>query len=241
MRIFIIRHADPDYANDTITPAGHNQAQALAQYLQTLNISEIYASPYGRTQATAGYTADLLGLPVQTEPWARELDGAWIKDLDQTFAGMDSSGKPADKNPFAGKKPAPESLASGPAVRLFHPDPCLMQENMDIIRRGSDDFMRRQGFVHEDDTYRVLWENRKAIAVFTHMGVGLVWLSHLLNIPLMMTWSGFYLNPASVTTILMDERLPGCAIPRCTGLGDISHLCAAGVTLRPVGLYANAD
>lgn len=237
MRIFIIRHADPDYANDTLTPVGHNQAQALAQYLQTLNISEIYASPYGRTQATAGYTASLLGLPIQTEPWARELDGTWIKDLDQSFAGIDPSRKSLEPKPIV-----EESLASGLGIRrLLQPDPCRMQENMDIIRQGSDDFMRRQGFVHESDSYRVLWPNRKSIAIFTHMGVGLVWLSHLLNIPLMMTWSGFFLHPASVTTILMDERLPGSAIPRCTGLGDISHLCAAGVTLRPVGLYANAD
>jgi broad specificity phosphatase PhoE len=231
MRIYIIRHADPDYTNDTLTPTGHEEARTLAQYLQTLNISEIYASPLGRTQDTAAYTARLLDLPVQTEPWARELESSWIQDLDQSFAGMAPS-----------KKPVEESLVrAGPGFRLFQPDPCLMQANMEVIRQGSDDLLCRQGFVREGDSYRVLRPNRTAVAVFTHMGVGLVWLSHLLNIPLMMAWSGFFLHPASVTTVLMDERLPGFAFPRCTGLGDISHLCKAGISPRPVGIYANAD
>lgn len=30
MRLYIIRHADPDYPNNTITPEGHLEAQALA-------------------------------------------------------------------------------------------------------------------------------------------------------------------------------------------------------------------
>lgn len=28
MRLYIIRHADPDYPNNTITPAGHLEAKA---------------------------------------------------------------------------------------------------------------------------------------------------------------------------------------------------------------------
>ena len=33
MRLYIIRHADPDYKNDTITVFGHKDAQALAKRL----------------------------------------------------------------------------------------------------------------------------------------------------------------------------------------------------------------
>lgn len=31
MRLYIIRHAEPDYENDTITAEGHKQAEALAK------------------------------------------------------------------------------------------------------------------------------------------------------------------------------------------------------------------
>ena len=33
MRIYIIRHADPDYDNDTLTSVGHRKAVALAEKL----------------------------------------------------------------------------------------------------------------------------------------------------------------------------------------------------------------
>ncbi len=231
MRIYIIRHADPDYTNDTLTPAGHEQAQILAQYLQTLKINEIYASPLGRTQMTARYTADRLGLPVQTEPWMRELEDLWIKDLNQSCAEIVPLMKSVE-----------QSMSEARENRLlYQPDPCLMEENMRFICQGADGFMRRQGFLRQDGAYRILQENRKAIAVFTHMGVGLVWLAHLLDIPLPMMWSGFFLHPASITTILMDERQPGYAVPRCIGLGDISHLCKAGISPRPVGMFANTE
>lgn len=99
--------------------------------------------------------------------------------------------------------------------------------------------MRRQGFLRSEEVYQVDHENRKAVAVFTHMGVGLVWLAHLLDIPLPMMWSGFFLHPASITTVLLDERAPGYAVPRCLGLGDISHLNTSGCCPLPVGMFAN--
>ena len=145
MRIYIIRHADPDYENDTITQTGHEQAQILAQYLDTLKIDEIYASPLGRTQATARYTADRLGLPVKTELWLRELEGVWIKDLNRSVAGI----APV-------KQPIEQSLTEARSnLQFYQPDPCLMEENMALIRRGSDSFMRRQGFLRSEEVYQV--------------------------------------------------------------------------------------
>ncbi len=231
MRIYLIRNADPDYLNDSITPSGHEQALVLAQYLQTLQINEIYSSPLGRTQMTASYTADLLRLPILTENWLRELDDLWIEDLDRASVGDATIAETVKQN----------SLLAGGSGRFYQPDPCLMEENMGMIQRGSDHFLRRQGFHHQEELYRVSGENRKSIAVFTHMGVGLVWLSYLLDIPITVMWSGFYLFPASITTILMDERVPGYAIPRCLGLGDISHLGTSGCHPHPIGIFANQD
>ncbi len=230
MRIYILRHADPDYERDTLTPSGHGEARALAQYLQTLGVSEIYASPLGRTQATASYTADLLNLPIFCEPWLRELDDDWVADLNHACGRI-----APEYEPLAVDVPGEGRL------RCFQPDPRLLDEQMRPIREGSDDFLCRQGFIRQGEVYRVRGENRKSIAVFTHMGVCLAWLSHLLELPLPVVWSGFFIHPASVTTLLMDERCPGYAIPRCIGLGDISHLCLAGARPRPAGIFANAD
>lgn len=87
----------------------------------------------------------------------------------------------------------------------------------------------------------MLQPNRAKIAVFCHGGLGLTWLAHLLEIPLPLVWSGFWLPPSSVTTVLFDERSPQWAVPRVVGLGDVSHLYEAGLPVQPSGIKANAD
>jgi hypothetical protein len=67
------------------------------------------------------------------------------------------------------------------------------------------------------------------------------WLAHLLDLPLTLVWSGFWLAPSSVTTILFDERSTVWATPRCLGVGDVSHLYAAGLPVQPAGITANVD
>ena len=64
---------------------------------------------------------------------------------------------------------------------------------------------------------------------------------HLLEIPLPLMWAGFHLPPSSVTTVLFDERSEQWAVPRCTGVGDVSHLYAAGLPVQPAGIKANVD
>ncbi|NLB15990.1 MAG: histidine phosphatase family protein, partial [Clostridiales bacterium] len=50
MRILIIRHSDPDYKLDSLTPRGFKEAEALGNWLGQRRIDYIYASPLGRAQ-----------------------------------------------------------------------------------------------------------------------------------------------------------------------------------------------
>src|SRR5207249_4025573 len=100
---------------------------------------------------------------------------------------------------------------------------------------SSDAFFRRHGYEREGGRYRRVQPNSDRIAVFCHGGFGLCWLAHLLALPLTLVWSGFWLPPSSVTTILFDERSAEWAVPRCIGLGDVSHLYAAGLPVRARG------
>ena len=61
MRLLIIRHGDPDYANDTLTKKGHKEAALLAQKLCKEKIDYLYSSPLGRAKHTCDYTARALG------------------------------------------------------------------------------------------------------------------------------------------------------------------------------------
>lgn len=48
------------------------------------------------------------------------------------------------------------------------------------------------------------------------------------------------LAPSSVTTVLFEERTKDYAVPRCIGLGDISHLYASGLRI-PNSSYEKAN
>jgi probable phosphoglycerate mutase len=112
---------------------------------------------------------------------------------------------------------------------------------MEMVGRESDAFLARHGYVREGGRYRIERPNRDRLAIFCHGGFGLWWLSHLLEIPLPLIFSGFFLPPTSVTTVLMDERSSNWAVPRCLGVGDVSHLYAAGLPVSNSGVKANCD
>jgi broad specificity phosphatase PhoE len=62
VRIFIVRHGDPDYEHDTLTEKGHREASLLAEKLKKEKIDYIYTSPLGRAKDTCAYTARALGM-----------------------------------------------------------------------------------------------------------------------------------------------------------------------------------
>ena len=53
MKLFYIRHAEPTYNPNSLTPVGFEQAEALSERLKDVNFDKIYASPAERTMLTA--------------------------------------------------------------------------------------------------------------------------------------------------------------------------------------------
>ena len=66
MKLMIIRHGDPNYAIDSLTPKGHKEAAALAEYMKNLDVTAFYVSPLGRAQHTADYTLQKMGRTAET-------------------------------------------------------------------------------------------------------------------------------------------------------------------------------
>lgn len=195
MQLYIIRHAEPDYPRDALTALGHAQARALAQRLSTIGIDRVCSSPMIRALETARYTADRLGLDVQVETWTREIEDWWIPD------------------DVLGERPVWQVDA---ATLRSLPD---LEEGWNLngrlarLRSAADEFLAR---VDSSQSH--------GVAVFCHAGFALTWLAHLLAIPPPLVWAGFSLSPASVTILDFEALAGGGAAPRCTGLGDVSHL-----------------
>ena len=234
MRLYIVRHADPDYAIDSLTPAGHQEAQALANRMRQIRPTHLYCSPVQRARHTCQYTADALGLLMQIESWTAELrECRQVYEPWGELCAWDVPGEIIRANPTL---PTQENWDQMPA--FANP---IYRERFEFVQRHSDDFLARHGYVRDGGRYRIEAPNRDRLAVFCHGGLGLTWLAHLLAIPLPMMWSSFWLSPSSVTTILFDERSPTWATPRALCVADTSHLYAAGLPVSPHGIKANFD
>lgn len=80
-RLYIIRHAqsqgntgeDLTTGDPDLTDVGHEQARRLADRFRTQKLDAVYSSPLRRTQETAGYIADVMGLDVMPKADLREV------------------------------------------------------------------------------------------------------------------------------------------------------------------------
>ena len=72
MLFFYVRHGDPIYNPDSLTPLGHEQAKALSKRFVSYGLDKIFSSPSVRAQQTAQPTCDLLGKEKTLCPWADE-------------------------------------------------------------------------------------------------------------------------------------------------------------------------
>ena len=235
MRLYIIRHAEPDYEHNTITKKGRQEAKALGRRLKKEGLTRIYSSPLGRALHTAEYTSKITGLKIKVEPWTRELSELKMEPI-QPWGPLMTWDLPGEI--IREKR---ELLTYDNWHRIPHFGEKKFRIEVQRVHHDSDIFLKRRGYLRIGGKYRILKSNRDRIAVFCHGGFGITWLAHLLEIPLPLIWSGFWMAPSSVTTVLFDERSKKWAVPRCIGFCDVSHLRMEGQTVSTHGIKANFD
>lgn len=233
MKLLIIRHADPDYEHDCLTPRGREEAAALAEYLKEKGISAIYASPLGRAKETAEFVAQARGERVEVLSWLREFPAKlrfWeTEELEK------SCPCPWATNFFDKARVVWDILPAHYTARenYFHKDAWRdteiaahsdMEACYEAATRDFDAFLRQHGYRREGGHYRAEKPNGDTIALVCHFGIECVLLSHLLGVSPFVLWQGFIAAPSAVTTVVTEEREEGIAVFRVTAFGDASHL-----------------
>jgi probable phosphoglycerate mutase len=234
MRLYIIRHADPDYPNNTLTAAGHLEATALARRMASHGLDAIYSSPMPRAHITAQYTADLTKLPISVQDWLVEV------------AGFDYMPDPLDEGMMPAWDIPGEILRENDAYLNWETwdktppfDAPIYRETFHAFAEASDAMLARHGCIREGRRYRIEQDNRQQIAAYCHNGTALLWLCLLLHIPPALVWSSFWHAPSAVTTVLFECRSEHHAVPRCLSVGDTRHLYEARLPIQPRGIRGN--
>ena len=240
MKFLIIRHGDPDYANDTLTEKGKSEADLLAKRLVNEKIDYFYCSPLGRAKRTAQPTMEALGREYEILDWAREMPCAI--DVDYHGLGIDFEGRisPWDMiPPYWTTQPEMfdrEAWREAPVFKNSN-----VPERYDVAKKGFEELMLKHGLVKEGHYYRFLpdCDRTQTIALFCHMGLGNCLLSQVTGMPLPAFWHGFFLATTSVTTIRFEtfKNCPDICIPRVVCLSDVSHLTAGGEPVSSSGLH----
>jgi len=227
MILYYIRHGDPIYNPDSLTPLGERQAEAVAKRLANCGLDEIYASTSNRAILTATPTAEILKKEIKLVDFANE--GHVSKELVYVDNGKRSW-------LFHNKRIV--KLFNSNEIRTLgdewytHPEfkDYDYKKGIDRIYRESDAFFKNLGYEHIPYTgqYKVINSNSKRIALFAHQSFGLAFLSCLLDIPYPMFSTHFDINHSCVTVINFQEA-DGVAIPVVYTHSNDSHLFSEGL------------
>lgn len=223
MLFFYVRHGDPIYHPDSLTPLGQEQAKALAKRFLIGGLDEIYASSSARARMTAQPTCDLLKKEMQLCPWAHE-DCAFHyfnvkkEDGSRAWAYIDHE--------TVLKFNSAQVRALGQAW-YTHPDfqDTNFERAFHEINAQVDNFLLHLGFRHdrENGCYQVVRKNDRRIALFAHHGMGKAFLSSLLDIPYPQFCARFDIGHSGMTVIHFDERNE-FVVPKVLQHANDSHL-----------------
>lgn len=231
MLLYYIRHGDPIYNPDSLTPLGHKQAEALSKRFATHGFDEIYVSSSNRAILTAKPTCEILGKEATVLDWCNEHYAAKYFFVDNDNGG---------KSWVFHQQKYREKFASKEIVDLGdkwyeHPDFAdkNFKEGIDNTKKAALDFLSQLGFTYDEQKgmYKSSEQGNKRIALFAHQGMGLLLLSIISLIPYPTFCTRFDITHTGVTVIEFPET-DGYVLPKILTLSNDSHIYREGLETK---------
>lgn len=228
MHLYVIRHSDPLSGADGLTERGYREAETVAARLKRIGVTHLYSSDLRRAEETARISSEATGLPVTVHRWLREPGGLSIEQDGRRYMMWDTYGESVRRS-----MPPPSYTDWYNREPFSHPQ---VKRTWATFTTNADGFITTHGYVRDGGRYRVARATDDRIAVFAHNGTVLLFIAHLLMIPLPLVWCGFYSWPSGITDFLFETHSPDWAVPRATYVADTSHLAAADLEPQPRGM-----
>ncbi|MCR5502487.1 MAG: histidine phosphatase family protein [Lachnospiraceae bacterium] len=231
MRILLIRHAEPDYSVDSLTPKGRLEAELLSRRLVRYDIRDFYVSPLGRAKDTAAYTLDKLSRKAETLPWLREFRGSYLDPETGKRRIVAWDVKPRIWKSFPGVMDIDTwcdtpAFAGGDVREVW-------KETVD----GTDALLARYGCFRDGPVWHMEQNGDFTIALFCHFGISMAILGYLTGVSPMILWHHTLCCPSSVSEVVTEERIKNEVSFRVVKLGDLTHLESAGEKQSTAGLF----
>ena len=231
MELFYIRHGDPIYSPDSLTPLGRRQAEAVSNRLVLYGLDEIYTSTSTRAVMTAQPTCEKLRLEHTELDFAHE-NHTWADFSVETENGYRTWVWNIDR--FI-------ELFTGPEIRALgfewyrHPEfaDFNFQKGINRVYDAVDGWLLSLGYEHErySGRYRVVKDNGKRVALFAHEGFGLAFFSCLLDIPYPYFSTHFGICHSGMSVVHF-QRSGEYAVPKVLTHSNDSHLYKDGLPLN---------
>ncbi|MBR5110027.1 MAG: histidine phosphatase family protein [Clostridia bacterium] len=220
MRIVFVRHGEPNYEKDCLTPLGHRQALAAAERLREEGIEAIYSSPFGRAMETARAASDLLNIkPVHSLQFMHELYWGSV-DGNPTFA----NGHPWDIADDLASKGWDLTRTDWPSHPYFANNKVTAEAAR--VARETDEWMETLGYVREGAYYRCVGKDdqQHTVALFCHGGSSAAALARIFNLPFPYMCGALHLPFTSLTIVRLNKTPGGKSLPVMELIGDGRHI-----------------
>lgn len=231
MLLYYVRHGDPIYDPNQLTPLGHRQAEAVGRRLAAFGIDKIFMSPSNRAMQTAQPLCELTKCEPVILDWA---------DEDLAFRDLIMYDE-NDRKRWCFRHKEGRILLSRNDVRAlgrqWHTHPVFENTNFSAgitrIQTEVDAFLEHLGYRHdlENSCYYTTKPNNERIAFFAHEGVGAAILSCMLDIPYPMFSTHFDMTHTGVTVIDFSE-MDGVVLPKVLSFSNDSHLYREGLPTK---------
>jgi len=231
MKLFYIRHGDPCYEPDSLTPLGKRQAEAIARRLASESISSIYASTSIRAIETATPLSEIIKKDIIKLEWCEE----YLTWKDFSAANDDGNRTWC----FYIKKY--RELFNTPKIKSlgnewYNASEFLndsFKNGVERINKETDNFFLNLGYIHDRETgkYIIKNNNDSNIALFAHQGFGLAFISSLLDIPYPLFATHFDILHTGLTVIEFKDE-GGYSFPKVTNYSDTGHLYAERLIIK---------
>ena len=217
MKLLLIRHGEPNYEKDCLTPHGTEQAKRLAKRLESEGITHAFMSPMGRAMETAHISFDKTDIPLKKCDWLHEFDvKVYDKDSQEPIHVWDLLPENWTQVKDAFDKDSFQNVQGIKDTEMY--------PRYQSVVNGLDDLLTQFGLVREGGVYHKTKDCNETIALFCHFGVTCVMIAHLLGISPVLTLQGMSAEPTAIATLCTDDRSGDKVNFRLHGFGDINHL-----------------